>query len=128
MTLWSPDTCKCMIQVNTGPYDWTDPRCTGVPISKCAVHQNVADVDLFNIVYMKENRPRNMLGCYIRDNHPELISANPDGDLYLAPYGISGTLTFDKDKNITLQIPGLSAKVQASLLAQFPNITLAATA
>lgn len=58
MKTWKPDTCECCIEE---VYNGTDIVGGGEVVKKCAVHTDVPDEELYDVLLNKENRVKNGL-------------------------------------------------------------------
>jgi|CXWL01.1.fsa_nt_gi hypothetical protein len=82
MKTWKPDTCDCHVEEI---YDLTGIKSMGQVLTKCIVHQTVADADLYDVLLNKENRVKNrvyriLLGYEeIKDLGLEEPKKNQDG-------------------------------------------------
>lgn len=68
-TTWRPDTCDCTLHVNN---DWLALN-DQAQHSRCALHQNLTNQELFQQVYHKENKLRNETFNALKENHPDLF-------------------------------------------------------
>lgn len=58
MKTWKPDTCECVIEEL---YSGKEIIGGGKVISKCLAHLNVDDLELYDVLLNKENRPKNIV-------------------------------------------------------------------
>jgi len=86
MKTWQPDTCECVIEEI---YNGTEIIGGGEVVSKCKVHQDVADKDLYGVLYSNpdgENKVKNhvyriLLGYEgVKDLGLEELKTTTDGE------------------------------------------------
>lgn len=117
MKTWKPDTCKCNIEEI---YVGTEIIGGGQVLEKCDAHKDVADADLYGVLYSNpdgENKRKNrflriLLGHEeIKDLGLEELKTNPDGSnagLGLKP-GIEYIWTFEGlgyDRKLKVEVKG----------------------
>lgn len=56
MKIWKPDTCECVIEEI---YNGVEIVGGGEVVKKCAVHTDVPDEELYDVLLNKENRVKN---------------------------------------------------------------------
>lgn len=115
MTDWKPDTCGCVLRVEE---DWSK----AVSLVKCKHHADHADDEHFNIV-LKENQTKNQVLSYIKENHLDALIenqkdiANKDENGWAEAYGVIGSVTFDSERKLAIQLPTLAEKDKLALQA-----------
>lgn len=106
-TVWNPDTCDCEIVYNV---DDKDPNTIVFDHfnKKCEAYKDLDDKTAFDTI-VKENQVKNQTYQYIFDSFPSAI------DTVITPEGKQAqilkdfTFTYDKDRNLTVSVKGLSA-------------------
>src|SRR3990167_6519310 len=68
LQIWRPDTCECVVEEEWDPDDLTIGCSFKRAISKCISHINVADTNLYGVLYSNpdgENKRKNLVHKYL---------------------------------------------------------------
>ena len=106
-TRWSPDTCKCVIEMNWDDAVSEDQRQhTLKEIKKCPAHFGISDVQAYKDV-LDENQSKNRAIGLMLKTHPRL--QGKEGDF---------KHSFDAERNVVIETDLLTAdeKTQLNLL------------
>lgn len=94
MTIWSPDTCECVIEQTNN-----DPPTFVRVIRGCKVHQNLpTELDIWNAVMDENPRKNKVFGELITNGPVELRATDV----------LTGTTTFNNNNRFKFEYTGVS--------------------
>jgi len=111
---WKPDTCECEIEV----IDWDTAQ--GRTIKTCSAHQGLIDDAHMAVVYLGENKVKNLALEQIKKAVPKL-----DDPSIEIPYVFEDTV--GKARSISFELPTLTSKEKADAETAIATISSDAT-